>query len=85
MQQAQQQLPPQLPPPATGEGVLSLSVPYRGVSLSVRVEVSGQSLTRDHVAKVRKYLELAEEDLDVPEKGDFFNFGRGGGEEESGD
>jgi hypothetical protein len=31
--------------------------------LNVRVEVIGQSLTRDHVAKVRKYLELAEEDL----------------------
>ena len=55
-------LPPP-PPPAVGNGVLTLSVPYRGVSLNVRVEVIGQSLTRDHVAKVRKYLELAEEDL----------------------
>jgi len=64
--------PPPLPPAGktpsplmTGEGVLTLSVPYRGVSLTVRVEVQGQSLTREHVAKVRKYLELAEEDLDV--------------------
>lgn len=49
--------------PVFGDGVLMLSVPYRGVSLNVRVEVKGQGLTRDHVAKVRKYLELAEEDL----------------------
>ena len=65
--------PPPPPPSGTGrtvavnEGTLALSVPYRGTSLSVTVQVAGQ-LTRDHVAKVRKYLELAEEDLDEPKQ-----------------
>jgi hypothetical protein len=54
-------------PPPPSEGVLTLSVPYRGVNLSVRVQVHGQNLTRDHIAKVRRYLELAEEDLDAAE------------------
>ena len=29
----------------------------------MRVECKGQMLTKDHVARVRSYLELAEEDL----------------------
>jgi len=75
-----------MPMAGTAQGTLFLTVPYRGADLSVRVELKGQRLTRDHVAKVRKYLELAEEDLDVPQKGDFFKFGsRADGEEETGD
>ena len=44
-------------------GVLYLQVPFSGERLSVRVEVSGGILQRKHIEKVRKYLELAEDDL----------------------
>lgn len=51
-------------PPA--EGNLMLQVPFRGSVLTVRIESQGQRLTREHVAKVRSFLELAEGDLDPP-------------------
>lgn len=48
-----------------GEGVLWLQVPFRGTVLSVRIEARGQSLSKEHIARVRKYLELAEDDLEI--------------------
>lgn len=55
--------------PATGAkaknagGNLWFKVPFGSTDLSVRIEVSGDSLKREHVAKIRKYLELAEDDM----------------------
>lgn len=51
-------------PEPLAEGGLWLQVPFKGAALSVRIEVTGQSLTKEHVARVRKYLELAEADLE---------------------
>lgn len=45
--------------------VLWLQVPFRGTVLSVRIEARGQSLSKEHIARVRKYLELAEDDLEI--------------------
>jgi hypothetical protein len=49
-----------------GSGVLSLTVPYgsQGSQLTVQVRVTGERLNRSHIAKVRRYLEIAEEDLE---------------------
>jgi hypothetical protein len=60
--QDQQQL--RDPKPA-GDGVLSLSVPFgaKGSVLSVSVTLAGERLKPAHIAKVRRYLELAEMDL----------------------
>lgn len=50
---------------APQSGVLSLNVPSGGKGqLSVQIHVRGERLKRSHVAKVRRYLEIAEEDLD---------------------
>lgn len=47
------------------DGILSLSVPYgaKGSVLTVQVKLAGERLKPSHIAKVRKYLELAEVDL----------------------
>ena len=47
--------------PAEG-GVLSLKVPYKTGALAIEIR-STERLTRAHIEKVRKYLELAEDDL----------------------
>lgn len=57
--------PPAHPEEASGVGVLWLKVPFQGTALSVRIEASGQALKKEHVARVRKYLELAEADLET--------------------
>lgn len=64
-------MPPAPPPGAPGPplaptaaGTLSLSVPFRGQVLRVEVSAGGQHLRREHIQKVRKYLELAEDDLE---------------------
>lgn len=46
-------------------GLLSLTVPCgsSGEQLTVQIRVAGGRLKRSHVAKVRRYLEIAEEDL----------------------
>lgn len=45
-------------------GILSLTVPGgQGSQLTVQVRVVGERLKRSHIAKVRRYLELAEGDL----------------------
>jgi hypothetical protein len=54
------------PKPSSGQdGVLSLSVPYgaKGSVLTVQVKLAGERLKPAHIAKVRRYLELAESDL----------------------
>lgn len=64
------------PPPAqTGSGSLWLKVPFRGSEMTVKVESGGQKLTKGHIERVIKYLELAEDDLEAdspksPEKHD---------------
>jgi hypothetical protein len=45
-------------------GLLSLNVPYGDTQLSVQVKVSGERLKRAHIERVRKYLQLAEDDLE---------------------
>lgn len=62
-QAARAPLPSLQPSSPSDGGSLSLNVPYRGSLLRIQIDVPGQLLTRDHIAKVRRYLELAEEDL----------------------
>jgi hypothetical protein len=59
-------------PPTGSEGTLLLNVPFRGTTLSVRVDVKGQALRKEHVERVRAYLKLASADLE----------GEGAGEEQ---
>ncbi|HEX4966338.1 MAG TPA: hypothetical protein VF173_36355 [Thermoanaerobaculia bacterium] len=47
------------------EGGLWLQVPFRGADLSVRIEVNGMRLAKEHVERVIKYLELAKDDLET--------------------
>jgi hypothetical protein len=55
--------------PEAPKGRLTLEVPFGGTGsatkLIVQINVTGDSLRAEHVARVRKYLELAEEDLKV--------------------
>lgn len=44
-------------------GRLWLKVPFGDTNLSVEVEIEGDVLRKSHLVKVRKYLELAEDDL----------------------
>lgn len=46
-----------------GQGILWLQVPFKGSTLTVRIDAGGETLTKEHVARVRKYLALAELDL----------------------
>jgi hypothetical protein len=46
-------------------GVFSMSVPFSKGSISVQVRVTGDSLKPAHLARVRKYLEMAEQDWDT--------------------
>jgi hypothetical protein len=45
------------------DGFLALSVPFGAGSINVQVRTVGAAITSAHLARVRKYLELAEEDL----------------------
>jgi hypothetical protein len=51
------------PRSSDGAGVLSLKVPYGAGALAVEIRVTGEPLKRAHIERVRKYLELAEDDL----------------------
>ena len=56
--------------PASGktpDGVMSLNVPFGKGSINVQVRVAGDAISAAHLARVRKYLELAEEDLAADE------------------
>jgi hypothetical protein len=45
------------------DGVFSLNVPFAKGTISVQVKVTGEAINPNHLARVRRYLELAEEDL----------------------
>jgi hypothetical protein len=45
-------------------GVFSMTVPFAKGSITVQVRVTGDALKPAHLARVRKYLELAEQDWD---------------------
>ena len=55
---------------APGPGVFSMSVPFAKGSINVQVRVVGDALKPAHLARVRKYLELAEQDWESEESGD---------------
>ena len=56
--------PIKAPPAASAGSVLALEVPFPNADLRVRVELrGGDRLTEKHLARVRRYLELAQEDL----------------------
>jgi hypothetical protein len=46
-------------------GVFSMTVPFAKGSITVQVRVTGDSLKPAHLARVRRYLELAEQDWDA--------------------
>jgi len=54
---------PPLGAPAPSEGSLWLQVPFRETSLSVRIDVKGQALRKEHLRRVVEHLNLAETDL----------------------
>ncbi len=45
------------------DGVLALNVPFGSGNISVQIRTTGSGISAAHLARVRKYLELAEEDL----------------------
>jgi hypothetical protein len=47
---------------SAGAGTFSLTVPFAKGSISVSVRVTGDAMRPSHLARVRKYLELAEQD-----------------------
>lgn len=49
-------------PLSTTPGVFSMTVPFAKGSIAVQVRVTGDSLKPAHLARVRRYLELAEQD-----------------------
>lgn len=55
--------------PPAAPGVFSMTVPFAKGSIAVQVRVTGDSLKPAHLARVRKYLELAEQDWEA-ESGD---------------
>jgi hypothetical protein len=56
----------QTPDGSIKSDLMSLIVPYgsQGQQLNVQIRVVGERLKRSHIAKVRRYLELAESDLE---------------------
>jgi hypothetical protein len=46
-------------------GVFSMTVPFAKGSISVQVRVMGDAISPAHLARVRKYLELAEQDWET--------------------
>ncbi|MEO8755818.1 MAG: hypothetical protein ABI624_24400 [Casimicrobiaceae bacterium] len=51
------------PPQSMPDGALALSVPFGKGSIAVQIRATGQPITSAMLARVRKYLELAEEDI----------------------
>jgi hypothetical protein len=64
---AQPRAVPSAPAPAASGSGLLLQVPFRGTTLTVRIDAGGQTLTKEHVARVCAYLKLTEDDLGGPE------------------
>ena len=50
------------------DGVFSLNVPFAKGSISVQVRVTGDAISPAHLARVRRYLELAESEWDGGEE-----------------
>lgn len=50
------------------DGVLSLNVPFGAGTITVQVRTTGSPISAAHLARVRRYLELAEEDLGRSDK-----------------
>lgn len=50
-------------PQSTADGALALSVPYGKGTIAVQIRATGQPISSAMLARVRKYLELAEEDI----------------------
>ncbi|MGH9385439.1 MAG: hypothetical protein ACRD2N_14250 [Vicinamibacterales bacterium] len=48
-------------------GVFLLTVPFANGNISVQVRVTGDAMRPSHLARVRKYLELAESDWGTPD------------------
>jgi hypothetical protein len=81
-QPRQQDMIPSVNPPAapagppltqgSTAGVLLLKVPFLDDELTVRVESAKGPLTALHIGRVRRYLELAEDDLKLATKGNKF-------------
>lgn len=46
------------------DGVFSLNVPFAKGTIAVQVRVTGDAISPAHLARVRKYLELAESEWD---------------------
>lgn len=49
--------------PVMGGGVLWWHIPFKGTPLSVRIETQERMLTREHIARIRAYLQMVEEDM----------------------
>ena len=45
--------------------LLSLKLPYGAGTLSVEIRTTGEWLTRAHLERIRKYLELVEDVLEI--------------------
>ena len=52
----------------TPDGVFALHLPFAKGTISVQVRVTGDAISPTHLARVRKYLELAEKEWDADEK-----------------
>lgn len=50
------------------DGIFSLNVPFSKGTISVQVRVTGDAISPAHLARVRKYLELAESEWDGGEE-----------------
>lgn len=50
---------------AAGASTLQLVIPFAGRKLSVSIAIEGVGLERAHIAKIRRHLELIEEDLEA--------------------
>lgn len=46
-------------------GVFSLTAPFAKGTIAVRVRVTGDAMSPTHLARVRRYLEMAEKDWDT--------------------
>jgi hypothetical protein len=51
-------------------GVFSMTVPFAKGSIAVQVRVTGDAMSPAHLARVRRYLELAEQDWNEGGSGD---------------
>lgn len=53
------------PPPASTPGMFSMTVSFTKGTIAVQVRVTGDSIKPAHLARVRRYLEMAEQDWEA--------------------